>query len=161
MNRSWILLALAALLFVPAAAARAAPVERVPCNPVAPVTVLPVWARGGFSSPRPAMPHVLGRKGLIVAILWAEKDALAAPPRADRNNKVLWVARLPWRYSSLWIRAQRMVGTRNVGAPVSRVLKGGPRPSFVNLPEPGCWRLSLHWSGRHDTVDLGYVANAS
>jgi hypothetical protein len=129
MNRSWILLALAALLLVPAAAARAAPVERVPCNPVAPVTVLPVWARGGFSSPRPAMPHVLGRKGLIVAILWAEKDALAAPPRA-------------------------------VGAPVSRVLQGGPGPSFVNMPEPGCWRLSLHWSGRHDTLDLGYVANS-
>jgi hypothetical protein len=159
MKRSWMVLACSALLLVPASAARAASVERAACNPVAPVTVLPVWARGGFSSATPVMPHVVGRNGLIAAILWADKDALWAPPRTDRNNKILWVARLPWRYSSLWIRAQRMVGTRNVGAPVSRVLQGGPGPSFVNLPEPGCWRLSLHWSGRHDTLDLGYAAH--
>jgi hypothetical protein len=36
---------------------------------------------------------------------------------------------------------------------------GGPGPSIVNLPSPGCWKLTLRWSGRVDTLDLEYAAN--
>lgn len=107
------------------------------------------------------MPRALGRSRNIVAILWADRDPLVSPPLADRNNKILWVARLPWVSANLWIRAQRMVGTRSVGRPVSRVLRGGPGPSIVDLPAPGCWRLALRWSGRSDSVDLRYAAKRS
>ena len=59
------------------------------------VSPLPVWARAGFSPADQAMPHVLGEAGNIVAILWARRDALHSPPLHDRNNKILWVSRLP------------------------------------------------------------------
>ena len=52
-------------------------------------------ARAGFSPADQAMPHVLGEAGNIVAILWARRDALHSPPLHDRNNKILWVSRLP------------------------------------------------------------------
>jgi hypothetical protein len=58
--------------------------------------------------------------------------------------------------SDLRIRAQRMRGSRPVGQHVVRVIRGGPGPSYVNLPSPGCWRLTLRWSGRRDSLDLEY-----
>jgi hypothetical protein len=39
---------------------------------------------------------------------------------------------------------------------VVRVVVGGPGPSGINLPSPGCWRLTLQWSGRTDHLDLEY-----
>ncbi len=103
------------------------------------------------------MPYELGRAGKIAAILWA--DPLRFPPPRDHNNKILWVSR---RNPSspgfaLWIQAQQMIGTRTVGRPVSRVVAGGPGPSIINLPAAGCWRISLAWSGRTDTLDLQYM----
>jgi hypothetical protein len=73
-------------------------------------------------------------------------------------NKILWAARRA-NGTALWIRARRMAGSDRVGAPVSRVIAGGPGPSIVNLPAPGCWRLTLRWAGETDTLDLEYVAN--
>jgi hypothetical protein len=159
--RAAALAACSALFLASAAIAQAAPAKPAACSSSVRKAMLPEWARGGFSGPEPVMPQALGRSGNIVAILWADRDPLASPPRADRNNKILWVARLPFGYSKLWIRAQRMEGTRNVGRPVSRVLQGGPGPSIVDLPAPGCWRLALHWSGRSDSVDLRYAAKGS
>jgi hypothetical protein len=118
--------------------------------------VLPVWARGGFSDAKPRMPHVLGAAGSIVAILWA--DPLESPAPKDHNNKILWVSRAAANLASdLRIRAQRMSGSRAVGSPVTRRVMGGPGPSIINLPSPGCWRFTLRWSGRVDTLDLQYV----
>jgi hypothetical protein len=36
-------------------------------------------------------------------------------------------------------------------------VRGGPGPSGINLPAPGCWRLALRWSGRTDELDLQYA----
>jgi hypothetical protein len=49
------------------------------CKATVIVGVLPVWARGGFSDPRPRMPYVLGRAGKIAAILWADPLQSPAP----------------------------------------------------------------------------------
>ena len=118
------------------------------------VSPLPTWARAGFSDPAAPQPHVLGADGDIVAILWAVRDPLHAPPLADRANKILWVSRLPVQpLSPLKIRAT-LAGT---GLNVSREVIGGPGPSYVDLPAAGCWILALSWSGRTDQVKLRYV----
>jgi hypothetical protein len=127
-----------------------------PCSPRLQTGVLPVWARTGFSDPKPRIAHVPGASGRIVAILFGYP--LHAPPARNRNNKILWAARLPTDPGSdLRIRAQRMVGSRAVGAAVARRVRGGPGPSIVDLPSAGCWRLTLRWSGRVDSLDLAYV----
>jgi hypothetical protein len=116
--------------------------------------VIPVWARGGFSERRPRLPFAVGRSGEIAALVFGYP--LLSPPSRTRSNKILWVARRSTGAGDLRIRAQRMVGTRRVGRPVARTVSGGPGPSIVNLPAPGCWRLTLRWSSRADTLDLVY-----
>ena len=117
--------------------------------------VLPTWARTGFSDPRPRLPHVLGRSGAIAALVFGYP--LHAPPLEGRGNKILWVSRRAMKpLSDLRIRAQLMRGQRRVGRAVIRVVVGGSGPSGINLPSPGCWRLTLQWSGRTDHLDLRY-----
>jgi hypothetical protein len=119
--------------------------------------VLPTCARAGFSDPRPRMPYVLGRGGKIAGILFGNPLRAPAPP-TGRANKILWVARTPPQSrSDLRINAQRMIGSDAVGAPVSRRVSNGPGPSIIDVPAPGCWRLTLRWSGRLDTLDLRYI----
>ncbi len=115
--------------------------------------VLPVWARAGFSDARPRMPYELGASGRIAAIPFG---TLNSPP-VNHTNKILWVSHVAPRSGvALRILAQRMTGTRRDGAPVMRVVSGGPGPSIINLPAPGCWRLTLRWSGWTDQLDLQY-----
>jgi hypothetical protein len=117
--------------------------------------VLPVWARGGFSGPRPRMPYAVGHSGRIAAIVYGYP--LRSPPAQGRNNKILWVSRIwPKTPAPLWIRAQRMDGGRAIGAPVRHIVPGAPGPSIIDLPAAGCWRLTLTWSGRRDSLDLAY-----
>jgi hypothetical protein len=117
--------------------------------------VLPIWARAGFSEARPRMPYELGASGRIAAIQWG--TPLDSPPSSSHTNKIRWVSRVSTRPgSSLRILAQRMIGTRREGPPVTRAVHGGPGPSIINLPAPGCWRLTLRWSGWTDQLDLQY-----
>ncbi|MGH2892867.1 MAG: hypothetical protein ACRDPM_06310, partial [Solirubrobacteraceae bacterium] len=119
--------------------------------------VLPVWARSGFSASLPRMPHVLGSSGDIVAILFAHP--LLSPPARDHNNKILWVSRVTAENAGadLRIAAQRMVREHPVGSPVARTVVGGPGPSIIDLPAPGCWRFTLRWAGHVDHLDLQYA----
>lgn len=130
------------------------PATVLPCHSEIRIGVLPVWARAGFSEARPRMPYELGASGRIAAIPFG---TLNSPPAATHTNKILWVSHvLPRAGGSLRIRAQRMTGTTPAGAPVMRAVTGGPGPSIINLPAPGCWRLTLRWSGRTDQLDLQY-----
>ncbi len=125
-----------------------------PCQSDVDMGVLPTWAREGFSEPEPAMPHVLTRSGDVVAILFG--FPLASPPREGLNNKILWVQRAG-PTSPVEISAQRMEGTEPVGEPVGRNLEGGFAPSYVDLPEAGCWRLTLSYGDQVDSIDLEYI----
>ncbi len=117
--------------------------------------VLPIWARTGFSDPRPKLPHVIGERHEIAALIFGYP--LLAPPGKTRGNKILWVSRRAVKpLSDLRITAQRMRGRQRIGRHVVRVVRGGPGPSIVNLPAAGCWRLTLRWSGRTDRLDLEY-----
>jgi hypothetical protein len=136
-------------------AAAPAPASVRACHSDVRKGVLPTWARTGFSDPRPKLPHVLGRSGEIAALIFGYP--LRSPPGKTRSNKILWVSRRAVEpLSDLRIRAQRMRGARRVGRHVVRVVRGGPGPSGINLPAPGCWRLTLQWSGRTDQLDLDY-----
>jgi hypothetical protein len=155
-SRTTALVALGALSLALSGPAEAASRPATPCRAVVSHGVIPAWARSGFSEAKPRSAQVLGRAGRIDAILFA--DPLLSPPSTHVNNKILWVSRLPvGTTATLRIAAQRMVGTQRVGSPVGRVVAGGPGPSIINLPAPGCWRLSLRWSGHTDSVDLRYT----
>lgn len=146
----------ASLAPVGASATRSASTR--PCAPRVHHDVLPVWMRGGFTlGSKPRVPYVLGAKGAIGGVLFG--SPLNAPPAHDKNNKILWVPRrLAKSPAPLWIRMQKMDGARLVGSPVRRIISTGPGPSYVDAPSPGCWRLTLTWSGQRDTLDLAYVA---
>ncbi len=138
----------------PAAVGSAAATK--PCASGVASRVLPPWARAGFSGSQPRMPYELGRSGRIAAIVFGYP--LLSPPGKDRNNKILWVERQASRApTALWIHAQRMNGSRAVGRAVTRVVAHGPGPSIIDLPAAGCWRLTLTWSGRSDSLDLRYL----
>ena len=128
-----------------------------PCSARVQHGVLPEWMRGGFTlGSKPRIPYVLGKHGSIGGVLFGWP--LNAPPAQQKNNKILWVPRhLSKGAAALWIRMQKMDGTQLVGAPVRRVISNGPGPSYVDAPSAGCWRLTLTWSGRRDTLDLAYV----
>jgi hypothetical protein len=131
-----------------------APVSASPvaaCAADVPSRVLPQWARRGFTDAEPRMPYVLGDHGDIAAILFG--NPLAAPPRPDLNNKILWVSRVPVDHVSPLLIEARLDGSRTV---VTRTVAGGPGPSIIDLPGSGCWHLTLRWSGHTDTLDLRY-----
>jgi hypothetical protein len=112
--------------------------------------VLPTWARDGFSDPEPSVPYVLSKDGRMAAILFAP---LQAPSAEGRSNKILWVTRPDSPGYPLDIAAVR---AGSDGTMVHRHL-GGPGPSIVDLPQAGCWTLSLRWGEFRDTIDLGYA----
>ena len=87
-------------------------------------------------------------------------QSFARPPAKTHSNKILWVSREPQvPGSDVQISAQRMSGSRLLGAEVARRVMGGPGPSIINLPAAGLLAPGLRWSGRTDTIDLRYVAN--
>jgi len=98
------------------------------------------------------MPYAMGDMGDIVAILWSEHDPLVVPPAPDRNNKILWVARVG-SAGPLHIRAQ----LRGSGESVTRTVDGGPGPSIIDLPTAGCWSFSVTWGGQQDHLRLEYA----
>lgn len=127
-----------------------------PCAAIVANGVLPEWARAGFSDSEPTALHAMGASGEIVGILFG--GTLFSPPSPELSNKILWVSREPAGETPLAISAQRMDGAMAVGDPVERQVDGGPGPSTIDLPEPGCWRLTLTWSERTDWLDLEYEA---
>lgn len=117
-------------------------------------SLLPKWARTGFSSREAAViPHAIGRRGSIAAVVFGWP--LQAPPGRDRVNKILWVPKRTADVGPLRIAARR----GGTGPVVHRVIDDGPGPSSVDLPEPGCWHLELHWANGRDSLDLPYRAS--
>lgn len=101
------------------------------------------------------MPHVMGEAGNIVAILWANRDALRSPSPQHRSNKILWVSRIPLAAPHpLVIKGTLADGTRTMTVAVP----GGPGPSIIDVPVPGCWTFHLRWSAHTDELKLRYVA---
>jgi len=147
-----------ALLVVPALVAFGGTTHAKAVSPCAPKVhggLLPVWMRAGFG-PGARVTHAIGERGAIGAVLW--NKPLYSPPSQHVNNKILWVPRhFSKSVAPMWIKMQKMDGTQLVGAPVRQIITNGPGPSLVDAPSAGCWRFTLTWSGRKDTLDLSYV----
>jgi hypothetical protein len=139
----------------PAPSKVVAPSPATGCGSAVLTDPLPTWARAGFGTDGGGIPHVLGRHGDILGVLFGGR--LSAPPAPDRSNKILWVSRLPvTRGDPLEITAQ-LDGTTQA---VNREVAGGPGPSIIDLPSPGCWHVTLSWSGNTDAMDLIYQAQS-
>jgi hypothetical protein len=137
----------------PASPAASPPPSATGCGTAPDTGPLPTWARAGFSGDGGGVPHVLGRHGDILGVLFGHK--LSAPPARDVSNKILWVSRLPLIPSDPLKITARLDGTAET---VDRTILGGPGPSIVDLPQAGCWHLRLAWSGHTETIDLTYQA---
>jgi hypothetical protein len=118
-----------------------------PCRSTVVTGVLPVWARGGFSDPKPVMPYVASASGEIVAILW---QPLTGPPASPGGDKVLWVWRTPADTTAVRAFA-RLDGT---GPALREFATDVTGPSGVSLPSAGCWRITITWPTGSDTIDL-------
>jgi len=127
------------------------PVKAASCGSPVVTDALPVWARGGFSDDGAGAAHVLGRDGDIVAVLFGAP--LTAPPSPDRGNKILWVSRLPAQMGDTLRISATLAAT---GETAAREVRGGPGPSIIDLPKPGCWHVDLAWNGHVDAMDLTY-----
>jgi hypothetical protein len=136
----------------PGGAATSGGVADAPCAYKLINTDLPTWARAGFNGPPfNTVPHVTSSRGDIVAVLFG--SMLAPPPSAtEGQNKVLWVPKDP-SAGALTVDAH-LVGTSE-NADIGDISFG---PPYVDVPKPGCWRLTLHWIGPTETVDIVYGA---
>lgn len=108
---------------------------------------LPEWASSAFSEPP---RQLVGAEGRIIAVPFGWP--LHAPEQvADRSNKILWLAEVGG--GPLVIDAEEVASGRTT----SVTLPGGPGPSIVDMPAPGCWRFSLTWADQHDEVLVRYL----
>ena len=130
---------------------------RSTCRPVVEQGELPTWARSGFSG-NTATRHIVGDNGEIAAVLFGYP--YHAPAAEGRENKILWVAKEPkdgqgsGPDTKLTITA-RLTGSSQVA---SRSVAGGPGPSLIDMPKPGCWQFTLSWPGHSDRLDIEYLA---
>jgi hypothetical protein len=133
--------------------------QQADCVDRVPVEVLPAWARAGFSETWPHAAYLLGDDGDIAAILFSQP--LTSPPRKQVSNKILWVA-----YPDAKADATPVDGSTDLhilarldggSTAVARIVAGGPGPSIIDLPQPGCWHLSLQWGPYADTMSLLYA----
>jgi hypothetical protein len=121
---------------------------------------VPDWAKSAFadsSSSSTPWPYTVGTRGDALAVEFAQPLRAGRP--TEPANKVLWIMRLPRNGKPLKLRARPL----NAAGPVVRgswpadSSPGEIYPSYVNVPSPGCWRVSLHWAGHTDSVDLRYT----
>ena len=141
----------ALFLFRPDSEQRAAGPSGSACSPVR-TEVLPTWARIGFSDKEPRMPVVYSRTRAMVAIIFA--SPLSSPERPGAANKILWVTDAPAAAGEPLLISGQLEG----GSAVAHTsVDGGPGPSYVDVPQPGCWVFQLDWGTHRDVIALPYA----
>jgi hypothetical protein len=113
---------------------------------------LPDWARAGFSSPE-GNPYALSASGAMAAIVFA--NPLVAPADPNRANKILWVAKQTPAATDTLVINGTLQGS---GLTHSVDIGTAPGPSYVDMPTPGCWQLTLTWGANSDTMNLLWSA---
>jgi hypothetical protein len=116
----------------------------------------PRWTASAWadSSPGFSIPYALASGDGAAAFLFSHP---LRPARSTADtNKILWVMRYPRHGQPLTVTAvQPGTGTRPVRAQWSANAEPGEiYPSSLQVPRPGCWRLTLAWAGHRATVEL-------
>jgi hypothetical protein len=113
----------------------------------------PGWTGPAWSSSSPGLriPYSLASGGKAAAFFFA--TTLRAGHPTNPANKILWIVRLPRDGSPLWITARSGGRTVRASWPADSA-PGQIYPSYVDLPTPGCWVITLGWHGHHATIDL-------
>jgi hypothetical protein len=100
------------------------------------------------------VPYALASGAKAAAFFFADPLRVGHP--TNPSNKVLWVVRFPRDGKPLIITARRAVGSSPV-VRIKREADSGPGeiyPSYVDLPKPGCWQLSLAWGVHRASIDV-------
>jgi hypothetical protein len=116
----------------------------------------PSWTASAWaaSSSGFRVPYSLASGDAAAAFFFA--PTLRAGHPENPSNKVLWVVRFPRNGHPLDIAARR-------GRDPAQVVRstwpansepGEIYPSGIDLPSPGCWRLTLAWGSHRATVDV-------
>jgi hypothetical protein len=136
----------------PPSAAPQTPAIAASCGSPVSTGAMPEWARtrAGFGADA-GIPWVAGERGDIVGVLFGHP--LSAPPAVDRSNKILWISRPDVAMGDTLVITARQDGA---AGPVRREVAGGPGPSIIDMPGPGCWHFDLGWSRHTDAVELTY-----
>ena len=117
----------------------------------APAWTAPAWAG---SSPGFTLPYALASDDAAAAFFFATR--LRAGHPTNPTNKVLWVVHFPRNGKPLRITAR--LGTNpSRTVHIWRPADSGPGeiyPSYVDLPRPGCWKLTLTWNAHHANIDI-------
>ena len=158
----------AAIMLLPAACGGSGPAPArsssssagVPCVPAAIHRGAPPgWTAAAWSDSSPGftVPYALASNGGVGAFFFAPR--LRAGHPTNPANKVLWIVRFPRDGHPLTITAHLS------GHPSEHVQSSWPAdsepgeiyPSYVDLPKPGCWRLSLAWGPHRASIDVEVV----
>jgi hypothetical protein len=119
---------------------------------------LPAWAREGFTPPDVSVPQIRGVRGAILGVVFG--NPLRAPNVVGHGNKILWITsptRMSASTSSPPDPTLKIHATLNGSDLVAdRSVAGGPGPSLVDMPAPGCWTFTLTWSGLVDELAVPY-----
>jgi hypothetical protein len=123
----------------------------------------PAWTASAWadSSPGFTAPYALASNDTAAAFFFA--DPLRAGHPTNPSNKVLWVVRFPRDGKPLDIIARRPAGSSRV-VRIHRPADSGPGeiyPSYVDLPESGCWQLTLAWGVHRASIDVEIQGAAS
>ncbi|MGH3002701.1 MAG: hypothetical protein ACRDM1_08600 [Gaiellaceae bacterium] len=83
---------------------------------------------------------------------WSRRHLLGAriftaAAKRNVNPKVLWIARRPGAGRSISISGSRLDRPGRFEARYPRALSGSQFPSYVEVPQAGCWRVTVR-SGR-------------
>jgi hypothetical protein len=100
------------------------------------------------------VPYALAAGATAAAFFFA--DPLRAGHPTNPTNKVLWIVRFPRHGNPLVITA-RFGADPSVIVGIRRPADSGPGeiyPSYIDLPRPGCWRLTLAWGPHRSNIDL-------
>lgn len=119
----------------------------------------PRWTASAWSSsPGFRIPYSLASGAKAAAFFFA--PTLRAGHPTNPTNKILWIVRLPRDGSPLRITARSATRTVRATWPADSS-PGQIYPSYVDLPTPGCWVITLGWHGHHATIDLQVHPRAS
>ena len=119
---------------------------------------MPAWTAAAWSdSPGFRVPYALASNGAAGAFYFVRP--LRAGHPTNPANKVLWIVRFPRDGHPLNITARLSTDPSQV-VRTSWPADSSPGeiyPSYVDLPMPGCWRLSLAWGAHRASIDVEVV----